>query len=144
MAASASRGKLIVAAASDRGNTVNELKEAVVGLVLGITKGRVCQKCKGKINTMSDHIGKCLKCSAVQRLDTCPKTMSAALLISYGNGQSRDLYAYLPMIKAITRDVTILDSSDTDEVTEQLLMAEPFSLKFHPNNVIYAVYRPKE
>ena len=38
----------------------NELKEAVVSLVLGIIKGRVCQKCKGKINTMSDHIGKCL------------------------------------------------------------------------------------
>ncbi len=40
----------------------------------------------------------------------------------------------LPMIRRITTDETITYSTDTDEVSTRLLMAEPFNVTYTPTN----------
>ena len=55
------------------------------------------------------------------------------------------LYAFLPMIKCITKneDICIEASGNLDfeGITSQLLMADKFNLTFTVNNIIDSVYR---
>jgi len=74
----------------------------------------------------------------MQRLERCTKQLYAKLLVSVGQ-HDHQLYAYLPMIKLITKDDTITDDTHTDEVTMQLLLSDPFQTTWTPSPVINSV-----
>ncbi len=118
----------------------NELDNAEVAAVSFIGSYSTCLSCSGKIDVVNNSIGHCGKCNTAQRLDKCPKPLSAKLLITAGD-KSKYLHAFLPMIRRITKDETLTDDTDADEVTTQLLMADPFNLTYAPKNIINSVDR---
>ena len=105
-----------------------ELKNAEVVAVSRFTRGSFCISCNGKVDPINARIGKCTRCSASQRLDKCKVNMSVNILVG-PNGNTRSLYAYLPMIKAIMQNETITENTNEDDIVDGLLMADPFSLK---------------
>ncbi len=49
----------------------NELDEAEVIAVSYIAANKCCVSCKGKVDSLDDRIGRCMKCCTTQRLDKC-------------------------------------------------------------------------
>lgn len=100
-----------------------------------------------EINQVNGKIGVCSKCSVSQRLDKCAQQLSAKLLVIAGD-KSHTVVAFIPIIHQITKDhaltdLTNPDLTNPDELTTQLLMSDPFSTTYTPNNVINAVYHNK-
>ena len=100
----------------------NELVDADVIAVPYIAANKICVSCKGKVDSLNEHIGRCTKCSTLQRLDKCSQQLSAKLIVGIQD-RSLHLHAFLPMIRRITNDDTITDDTNTDEITTQLLMS---------------------
>ena len=66
--------------------------------------------------------------------------MSASLLIDNGAVATHCLNAYIQVIELITGNDDISNSS-LDEVTEELLMGEPFTMTYNSNKTIKSVHR---
>ena len=117
----------------------NKMDEAEVygASYIGCHNG--CVTCKGKITPLS-KIGACSKCKMSQRLDKCGQQLSEKLLVSAG-GTSCISVAFLPMIRLITKDNTLMDLTDRDKITTTLMMSDPFMLNYTLKDIILAVYR---
>ena len=126
--------------------TAREITDAqVVGVYESVIKF-TCINCKANVNVLNgEKLGKCTKCALTQRLDRCSQSLSVKLVVSTVTGEKHTLYAFLPMIKCITKneDICIEASGNLDfeGITSQLLMADKFNLTFTVNNIIDSVYR---
>lgn len=121
----------------------NEIIAAEIVAVSNLMQCRSCTACQSRVDVVNERIGRCSnsRCSAIQRLDKCSKSMSANLLICCdGCMPQRNFKAFLPMIKAIADDDTINEDADPDKVCESLLMAAPFNFTYM-YNTITSVYR---
>lgn len=98
----------------------NELVDVEIAAVSHFTSGKVCLACKGKVEALSDKIGRCKRCSTTQKVEKCATQMMATVLVDCTD-HNRTFNVYLPMIIAITGDDTLMEDSNQDEITEALL-----------------------
>ena len=82
-----------------------------------------CYTCKGKVSPTTDKIGKCNRCSAVQRLDKCYTQITAKLELINQSGL-KVLSCFSPIIEEIAQ---------ADNVTiEALLFSTKFNAEYTP------------
>ena len=91
-----------------------------------------CYTCKGKVSPTTDKIGKCNRCSAVQRLDKCYTQITAKLELINQSGL-KVLSCFSPIIEEIAQ---------ADNVTiEALLFSTKFNAEYTPRGVISKIDR---
>ena len=124
---------------------LEEKREIIDAEVVGVSNllfKYTCFTCKvgTTFDVVNEKVGKCTKCDLIQRLDKCPHTLSAKLIVC-AKDENHSLLAYLPTIKAIIKDNDLDDDTDfndlnLDDITCQLLMASKFHITYTANNVI--------
>ena len=106
-----------------------ELNDVEVLLVLNLQSYPACITCKAKVETTSATLGRCTKCSSMQRLNKCENQVTAKLKIESNNTQYT-VQVFGNMLKNITTSFT----------EEGLLEASQFSCAINSSNIIVAVW----
>ena len=72
---------------------------------------------------MNDIVGICSKCSLVQKINRCPSELSAKLVIDDPENELHTFTAFQNMIRKITEDDTIDETTTTERITITLMHA---------------------
>ena len=111
-----------------------ELFDATIIAVMQLTSYKGCLICKARMESERPPLGRCSKCSMLQRMDKCKDQLSAKLLMeSYGT--TTTLHAFGNILLEICKATT------ADEITqERLLNTPPLTTVFYNDkNVITGV-----
>ena len=118
---------------SDAENDSNQIFNPTLFAVPRLDSYKACMHCKARVEAMSHPLGRCLKCSLLQRMDKCTDQVSAKITV-----QSGTITKHLHGFGRILQDIT-----GSNEVTQEaLLLSEPLSaLIYNSNDVIVGFTR---
>lgn len=111
-----------------------ELRKPVVVAVQLFDTYKSCLICKARVECTSPPLGRCTKCSMLQRIDHCGEQVSAKLILQEANS---------PTTKTLSGFGSLLQQLARGEVTaETLLNCPPLTtLTYNKNGVITGVQR---
>ena len=129
---------------SDIEDAGRELRNATIIGVVSLTSYVSCLGCKARVESTSPPLGRCTKCSMMQRMDKCNEQLSAKVVIEQQvrtDFQHNTTYSVFGNL--LYRMCLV---STAGEVTQEaLLSAPPFhTVTYNANNVITGITRGTE
>lgn len=99
-----------------------DINKASIIAVISLDTYKSCLACKARVESTSPPLGRCSKCSMMQRVDKCADQLSAKLLIEGAADQVLTLCAFGTLLHRMCQVETA-----SDVTQDALLKAPPFS-----------------
>ena len=116
----------------------HQLSDASIIAITSLDTYKSCLGCKARVETTTPLLGRCTKCSMMQRVDKCPDQLSAKMML-----QEQDRSAVIPLSafgSVLHRMAHV--SLPSDVTQEALLEAPPFeTITYNSKGIITAITR---
>lgn len=119
--------------ADDQVGQSNNTVEGEITAIISVDDYPTCVSCKGKVKSVTDVIGECMRCNAKVKISRCNHSNSVKFVVESSEGKIWRLTAFNEQMQAI------IDGEYGGSIEEKMLSADKMKFFFTTSNIVKAV-----